>query len=28
VVEEENDREAYSGPKHWHLFDVVARQPR
>ena len=28
VVEEENDREAFSGPKHWHVYDVVARQPR
>ena len=25
--EEENDGEACSGPKHWHLFHVVARVP-
>jgi tellurite methyltransferase len=25
--EEENDGEACSGPKHWHLFHVVARAP-
>lgn len=25
--EEENDGEALSGPKHWHLFHVVARAP-
>ena len=25
--EEENDGEACSGPKHWHLFHIVARAP-
>jgi tellurite methyltransferase len=25
--EEENDGEACSGPKHWHVFHVVARAP-
>jgi len=24
--EEDEDGEAYSGPKHWHVFDVIARQ--
>jgi tellurite methyltransferase len=27
VEEEENDGEACSGPKHWHVFHVVARVP-
>ena len=27
VTEEDRDGEAYSGPKHWHLFEVVGRQP-
>ena len=27
VEEEENDRPAFSGPKHWHLFHVLARRP-
>jgi hypothetical protein len=26
--EEENDGEACSGPKHWHLFHVIAQAPR
>jgi trans-aconitate methyltransferase len=26
IIEEERDGEAYSGPKHWHVFDVVARR--
>jgi len=26
--EEENDGEACSGPKHWHLFHVIAQPPR
>jgi tellurite methyltransferase len=26
--EEENDGEAFDGPKHWHYFHVVAQQPR
>jgi hypothetical protein len=25
VIEEENDVAAFSGPKHWHIFDVFAR---
>jgi hypothetical protein len=25
--EEENDGEATSGPKHWHVFHVIARKP-
>jgi hypothetical protein len=25
--EEENDGEACSGPKHWHVFHAVARKP-
>jgi trans-aconitate methyltransferase len=25
--EEENDGEAFNGPKHWHYFSVVARPP-
>lgn len=25
--EEDEDGTAYSGPKHWHLFDVIARNP-
>ena len=23
----ERDGEAYSGPKHWHAYDILARQP-
>lgn len=26
--ESERDGEAYSGPKHWHTFDILARDPR
>ena len=26
--EEDEDGEAFSGPKHWHVFDVIARAPR
>ena len=26
--EQERDGEAYSGPKHWHLAEVVARLDR
>ena len=26
-VEEEEDGEAFSGPKHWHVFHVIARRP-
>jgi tellurite methyltransferase len=25
--EEEEDGEAFDGPKHWHVFHVIARQP-
>jgi trans-aconitate methyltransferase len=25
--ETERDGEAFSGPKHWHTFDIMARQP-
>jgi len=25
--ETERDGEAFSGPKHWHLFDILARRP-
>ena len=25
--ESENDSEAFSGPKHWHTYDILARQP-
>lgn len=27
IDEEEADGEAFSGPKHWHVFDIVARRP-
>lgn len=27
LVEEEHDRPAFSGPKHWHIFHVIARNP-
>ena len=26
--ESERDGEAYSGPKHWHTYDILARDPR
>lgn len=26
--EEDEDGQADSGPKHWPVFDVIARQPR
>jgi SAM-dependent methyltransferase len=26
-VEEEEDGEAFDGPKHWHVFHVIARRP-
>ncbi|QDW62231.1 hypothetical protein [Oerskovia sp. KBS0722] len=26
--EEDEDGESFSGPKHWHVFDVLARAPR
>ena len=25
VVEEERDGSSYSGPKHWHVYHVIAR---
>ena len=25
--ETERDGEAYSGPKHWHAYDILAREP-
>jgi trans-aconitate methyltransferase len=25
--ETERDGEAFSGPKHWHIFDILAREP-
>jgi hypothetical protein len=25
--ETERDGEAYSGPKHWHTYDILARDP-
>jgi hypothetical protein len=25
--ETERDGQAYSGPKHWHTFDILARNP-
>jgi hypothetical protein len=25
--EAERDGEAHSGPKHWHTYDILARQP-
>ena len=27
IVEEERDGMAFSGPKHWHVFHIVARMP-
>ena len=27
VAEEDADGPAFSGPKHWHVFDVIARRP-
>jgi hypothetical protein len=26
--EEDEDGPAFSGPKHWHVYDVLARAPR
>ena len=25
--EEDRDGDSFLGPKHWHVFDVIARQP-
>jgi precorrin-6B methylase 2 len=27
IREEDQDGDSFSGPKHWHLFDVIARRP-
>ena len=27
LEETKRDGHAYSGPKHWHTFDILARQP-
>ena len=27
LVEEEDDGMSFSGPKHWHVFHIVARMP-
>lgn len=27
LYETERDGEAFSGPKHWHTFDILARKP-
>ncbi len=27
VRELENDGDSFDGPKHWHVFDIVARRP-
>ncbi|MBF8289734.1 MAG: Methyltransferase type 12 [Chloroflexi bacterium] len=27
IDEEDQDGDSFSGPKHWHLFDIVARRP-
>ena len=24
---EDQDGDSFSGPKHWHVFDIVARRP-
>ena len=26
--EEDQDGDSFSGPKHWHVFDIVARSTR
>jgi len=28
VDEEDQDGDSFNGPKHWHLFDVIARRPK
>lgn len=28
LVEEDEDGPSYSGPKHWHVFHVIARRPQ
>jgi hypothetical protein len=27
LAETERDGHAFSGPKHWHIFDIFARKP-
>lgn len=27
IDEEDEDGDSFSGPKHWHVFDVIARRP-
>jgi Methyltransferase domain len=27
VLEEDADGDSFAGPKHWHVFDVIARRP-
>ncbi|MBI2763291.1 MAG: class I SAM-dependent methyltransferase [Chloroflexi bacterium] len=27
ILEEDADGDSFSGPKHWHVFDVIARRP-
>jgi SAM-dependent methyltransferase len=27
IDEEDQDGDSFSGPKHWHVFDIVARRP-
>jgi hypothetical protein len=27
LCETERDGQAFSGPKHWHTFDILARKP-
>ena len=27
LVEEDVDGDSFNGPKHWHVFDIVARRP-
>jgi SAM-dependent methyltransferase len=28
IEEEDQDGDAFSGPKHWHVFDLIARRPK
>jgi hypothetical protein len=28
IIEEDADGDSFAGPKHWHVFDVIARRPR
>ena len=27
LLEEDQDGDAFTGPSHWHVFDIVARRP-